>query len=178
GNRIFTATCGFDRWVLDGHRTADGTALIPGTGYLELAAEAWAAQGEAGGFELRDLTFFRALNVAEGDEREIRTRLTRSEEGYGFDIHSAVTVQGRRGWLHHASARLLPLADTAPRIDPAAIAARLPAPETGEGLPSPQEAHLRFGPRWRGLAERTIGTAEGLARLRLPAAVAREPDGG
>src|SRR5690606_34958574 len=55
GNRIFTATYGFDRWVLDGHRTIDGTALIPGTGYLELAAEAWAAQGEAGGFELRDL---------------------------------------------------------------------------------------------------------------------------
>ncbi len=178
GNRIFTAIYGFDRWVLDGHRTADGTALIPGTGYLELAAEAWAAQGEAGGFELRDLTFFRALNIDEGESREIRVRLTRSDEGYGFDIHSAVTVQGRRGWLLHASARLLPLAGTAPRIDPAAIAARLPAPETGEGLASPQEAHLRFGPRWRVLAERATGAAEGLARLHLPAAFAGEPDEG
>ncbi|GAB1360921.1 type I polyketide synthase [Rhodobacter sp.] len=175
GNRIFTATYGLDRWVLDGHRTKDGTALIPGTGYLEIAAEAWAAQGETGAFELRDLTFFRALNIAADESREIRARLTRSDEGYALDLHSAVTVQGRKGWLQHASARLLPLAETAPGIDPAAIAARLPAPETGEGLPSPQEAHLAFGPRWRVLASRSIGAGEGLAQLHLPASFAAEP---
>ncbi|MEZ5798317.1 MAG: SDR family NAD(P)-dependent oxidoreductase [Paracoccaceae bacterium] len=178
GNRIFTATYGLDRWVLDGHRTAAGTALIPGTGYLEMAAEAWAAQGETGGFELRDLTFFRALDVAGDEPREIRVRLTRSDEGYGFDIHSAVAAQGRKGWLQHASARLLPLAEPAPVIDPAAIAARLPAPETGTGLPSPQEAHLRFGPRWRVLAARSTGAAEGMARLTLPTAFAAEPGQG
>lgn len=178
GNRIFTASYAMDRWVLDGHRTIEGTALIPGTGYLEIAAEAWAAQGEAGGFELRDLTFFRALDIGETEAREIRARLTRSDEGYVLDIHSAVTVQSRKGWLHQASARLLPLSETAPRIDPAEIAARLPAPETGEGLPSPQEAHLRFGPRWRVLVSRATGAAEGLARLRLPATFATEPEQG
>ncbi len=178
GNRIFTATYAVDRWVLDGHRTADGTALVPGTGYLEIAAEAWAAQGESGGFQLRDLTFFRALNIGEAEARDIRARLTRSDEGYTLDIHSDVTVQGRRGWLQHASARLMPLAETAPRIDPAAIAARLPAPELGEGLASPQEAHLRFGPRWRVLAARSTGAGEGLAHLNLPAAFADEPAGG
>ncbi|MCU0901596.1 MAG: type I polyketide synthase, partial [Cypionkella sp.] len=68
GNRMFWATYGLDRWVLDGHRTKDGTALIPGTGYLELMAEAWRAQGESDAFEIRDLTFFRALDVA-GDPR-------------------------------------------------------------------------------------------------------------
>ncbi|MFN3723878.1 MAG: type I polyketide synthase [Paracoccaceae bacterium] len=176
GNRVFHATYGLDRWVLDGHRTKDGTALIPGTGYLELMAEAWAAQGEEGGFDIRDLTFFRALDVAE--PAQIRARLTRSDEGYGFDMHSAVTLKGRTGWLLHASARLLPLTGTAPRIDPGAIAARLPAPETGTGLASPQEAHLAFGPRWRVLSSRAIGAGEGLAHLALPQAYAAEPDQG
>lgn len=66
GNRVFTAQYGHDRWVLDGHRTKDGTALIPGTGYLEIMAEAMAEQGEGTAFEARDLTFFRALDVADG----------------------------------------------------------------------------------------------------------------
>ncbi len=102
-------------------------------------------------------------------------RLTRSDEGYGFEVQSQVTAAGRKGWQTHATARLLPLAAAVPRIDPAAIAARLPAPETGDGLPSPQEAHLAFGPRWRVLRSRSHAAREGLATLRLPAAFAQEP---
>ncbi|RGP36250.1 type I polyketide synthase [Pseudotabrizicola alkalilacus] len=177
GNRVFHATYGLDRWVLDGHRTKDGTALIPGTGYLEVMAEAWAAQGESAGFEIRDLTFFRALDVGT-EPRPVRARMQRSEEGYGFDLHSALTAKGRTGWLLHASARMLPLTGTPPRMDVAAIAARLPEPEVGEGLASPQEAHLNFGPRWRVLSQRSIGAGEGLAHLALPEPFKREPDQG
>ncbi|MFE3838036.1 type I polyketide synthase [Pseudogemmobacter sonorensis] len=178
GNRVFLARYGHDRWVLDGHRTHDGRALIPGTGYLELAAEAWAEQGESGGFELRDLTFLAALEVAEGESRPLRIRLSRSDEGYGFEVQSEVSQGGRPGWLTHATARLLPLAIPAPRIDPAAIAARLPLPQLGEGLASPQEAYLAFGPRWRVLTSRTIAGDEGLAHLALPPAFAEEVDQG
>jgi hypothetical protein len=103
-------------------------------------------------------------------------RLVRSDEGYGFEVQS----RGRRG---RAAAAGKPM----PRrgccrwrrrrrgSTPLAIAARLPAPETGDGLPSPQEAHLAFGPRWRVLAARSHSATEGLARLRLPAAFAGEP---
>ncbi len=178
GNRVFTARWGHDRWVLDGHRTKDGTALIPGTGYLEVAAEAMAAQGEGTAFEMRDLTFFRALDVGPDEARPVRARLVRSEEGYAFDLQSAVRLRGRQGWLTHAQARLLPLVAPAPRLDLAAIAARLPAPERGEGLASPQEAHLAFGPRWRVVQSRSLGVGEGLAELALPAAFAGEPDQG
>ena len=178
GNRIFTARLDFDRWVLDGHRTRAGQALLPGTGYLEIMAEAMAAQGEGDAFEIRDLTFFRALDVPEGEARDLRARLTRSDEGYGFDLHSQVSLRGRSGWVLHASARLMPLTGAAPRLDPAAIAARLPAPETGEGLASPQEEHLAFGPRWRVLHSRSIGAGEGLAHLSLPPAFAGEPGQG
>lgn len=173
GNRVFTARYGLDRWVLDGHRTKDGHALIPGTGMIEVLAEAMRAQGEAGGFEVRDMYFLRALDVPQGEARDIRARLVRSDEGYGFDLRSAVTVKGRLGWQLHAQARVLPATGSG-RIDVAAIAARLPAPEVGEGLVSPQEAHLAFGPRWRVVQSRSMGAGEGLARLALPAAFADE----
>ena len=170
GNRQFTARYSMDRWVLDGHRTAAGQALIPGTGYLEIMAEAMAAQGEAGAFDIRDLYFFRALDVADLAPRDVRATLARSDEGYAFTLQSAVPHQGRTGWQTHATARLIPLAMAAPTLDIATIAARLPEPETGQGLASPQEAHLRFGARWRVLNSRTIGTDEGLAELALPQA--------
>lgn len=173
GNRVFTARYGVDRWVLDGHRTKDGHALIPGTGYVEIIAEAMRAQGETGGFAVQDLYFLRPLDVPDVETREIRARLVRSDEGYGFDLQSAVTVKGRAGWQLHAQARVLPDLGAA-RIDVAAIAARLPAAETGAGLVSPQEAHLAFGPRWRVVNSRQFGAGEGLARLALPAAFANE----
>ena len=177
GNRVFHARYGLDRWVLDGHRTKDGTALIPGTGYLEVMAEAWAAQGEGDAFEIRDLTFFRALDVGQ-QAVEVRARMQRSDEGYGFDVQSAFMVAGRTGWVQHASARVLPLSGVAPRIDVAGLAARLPMPEVGAGLVSPQEAHLTFGPRWRVLMSRSMGGGEGLAHLALPDGFADEPGQG
>lgn len=173
GNRIFTARYAVDRWILDGHRTKDGHALIPGTGYVEIIAEAMRAQGETGGFEVQDLYFFRPLDVPDAETRDIRARLIRSDEGYGFDLRSAVTVKGRKGWQLHAQGRVLPATGSV-RLDVAAIAARLPAPERGEGLVSPQEAHLAFGPRWRVVQSRSLGEGEGLAELALPATFVAE----
>ncbi len=178
GNRMFTAGYGMDRWVLDGHRTKSGQALIPGTGYLEIVAEAMRAQGEGGPFEINDLTFFRALDVANEEVRPIRATLARSDQGYGFELRSGIPHQGRTGWVLHAQATITPLADAPRRIDPGAIAARLPVPELGDGMASPQEAHLAFGPRWRVLRSRSIGAGEGLARLTLPTAFRAEPDQG
>ncbi len=179
GNRLFTARYGTNRWVLDGHRTSAGQALIPGTGIVEIAAEAMHAQGEASAFELRDLYFFRPLAVADGETRAIRAKLARTEEGYGFELRSAVDSKGRTGWQAHAQARILPLSDgPLPVIDLAAIAARLPAPERGDGLVSPQEAHLAFGSRWRVIRSRSIGNGEGLARLALPHTYQGESDQG
>ncbi|WP_050524812.1 type I polyketide synthase [Pseudorhodobacter wandonensis] len=167
GHRLFTAHLGQDRWVLDGHRTKAGHALIPGTGYLEIAAEAMAHQGLTT-FEIRDLYFFRPLDVP-----DIRATLTPTDEGFGFELRSGITNKNRTGWQLNAQARLLPLTDPAPHLD-AGIAARCAPAETGQGLPSPQEAHLSFGPRWRVLNSRAYGTGEGIAELALPAAFQSE----
>jgi acyl transferase domain-containing protein/thioesterase domain-containing protein/acyl carrier protein len=173
GNRLYTATLSTKDWLLDQHRTRDGQAILPGTGYLELAAEAMAAEGIAG-FEIRDLTFFRPLDVGDDAARGLRLRLTASDEGFGFDVRSAVTQRGRTGFVLNAQGRLIPMAPAPARIDLPAIAARCGPPETGEGLRSPQEDHLAFGPRWRVIRSRALGQGEGIAHLSLPAAFRAE----
>ena len=179
GNRLFTADWRTaERWVLDGHRTAAGEALLPGTGYLELAAEALRAQGEDGAFEIRDLYFFRPLAVPDGAAREVRLRLARDPAGYRFEVRSDAMAGGRRGFQLHAEA-VLALGGIAapPPIDPAAIAARCTARAEADpaGIRSPQEAHLRFGPRWRVLRRIGFGDGEGFADLALPDAFASDP---
>ena len=170
GNRRFTAAwTPADRWVLDDHRTGAGDALLPGTGYLELAAEALQGQGERGPFEIRDLWFLRPLRTPDGTETAMRLTLPRSEQGYGFTVEART---GNGAWEINAEAEISLLPQIPPdRLDIAAIEARLGAPinaAEGGALTSPQEAHLRFGPQWRVLRETRLGDGEGLARLALP----------
>ncbi|HGG06676.1 MAG TPA: SDR family NAD(P)-dependent oxidoreductase [Aliiroseovarius sp.] len=173
-DRVFTTSLSAkDHWVIDEHRLADGAALLPGTGYLELACEALALQGEALPIEIRDLYFLRPLNVDDGGARDVRVRLRRSDEGYQIDIRSAFPQQGRIGFVPNAEARigLGNLPHPAP-VDVAAIWRRCGTPvvaEPGAALKSAQESHLAFGPRWSVLKRYAFGEREGVAELALPA---------
>ncbi|MGM9427152.1 type I polyketide synthase [Hydrogenophaga sp. MI9] len=174
GHRLFTASWQTqDRWILDGHRTRAGQALLPGTGYLELAAEALRGNGETGAFSIRDLYFFRPLEVNDGQTREVRVKLARSDEGYALEVRSDVLFEGRKGFQLNAQATLVPgVLPAAQRVDTAALQTRclLRRAEDSEGLRSPQEEHLNFGPRWRVLQSVAYGDGEGIARLQLPPA--------
>lgn len=172
GNRLFTATYGIDRWVLDQHRTRTGNAVLPGTAYLELIAQALAAQGEAGPYQVSDLYFFRPLAVSDDATRDMRLRLTRTDAGYSVTIQSDVTVGCRGGFQLNAQANVTLAKRAAPApLDLTAIRARCPETvgDDPAGHRSPQEAHLKFGPRWRVLRDMAYGPSEGLARLTLPA---------
>ena len=169
GNRRFMAAWRpGDRWVLDQHRTKAGDALLPGTGYLELVAEALAGQGEDQPFEIRDLWFLRPLRAGDDETTHIRLTLPRSDRGYEVRVESA--PEGA-GWEANAEAAidLLPIDAPAP-LDIPALEARMGAAtraEPGGWLSAPQEAHLRFGRNWRVLRETRLGQGEGLARLSL-----------
>ena len=170
-NRQFKATYDTGMWLLDEHRTKDATALVPGTGLLEIAVQSLHAQGEVEPFEIADLTFFRALEVDE--PREIRVTLERSDAGYEFELRSAVTLRGRTGFALNAQARIEMAPMKVPgQIDVAAIMARCDrdVAEDPNGMATGQEAHLAFGPRWRVLNRRAYGTGEGIAHLSLPQA--------
>ncbi|MGD9864788.1 MAG: polyketide synthase dehydratase domain-containing protein, partial [Pseudodonghicola sp.] len=174
GNRLFVSTWDAqEAWVFDQHRTAAGDALLPGTGYVELAAEAMAAHGIDVPYEIRDLYFLRPLRVADASPRRAVLRLEPEEAALNLTVHSALGPDEAAGHELNAQAQILPRPHLAApaALDLAAIAARCGTADTaaaGDRLHSPQEAHLRFGPRWHVLRRRALGAGEGLATLALP----------
>jgi acyl transferase domain-containing protein/thioesterase domain-containing protein len=159
------------QWILGGHRTKAGHPLVVGTAYLELARAALAAYGEQSSFEIEDLFFIRPFTVGDGTEKEARVKLKPTQRGYSFEVRSKTQVDGKTGWELHAQAHLAlrPLAKPA-RLDVAALEARCMArvlPEDPRGIVTPQEKHLRFGPRWRVLRKAALGAREGVGHLAL-----------
>ncbi|WP_333846542.1 type I polyketide synthase [Phaeobacter italicus] len=163
-----------DQWLLAEHRTREGTALVPGTGYIEYAAEALAELGHEAPFEIRELYFLRPLIVTAARPVDIVVRLTAVEQGYEFAVFSEVA----EGYALHVQAVLV--TDAAPEhpapLPIAEISARCTALADAAGgrLMAPQEANLDFGPRWHALQEMRRGNGEGLARLRLPDAASAD----
>ena len=160
-------------WVLNEHRTKGGIALLPGTGYLELARAALGEFGETGPFEIRDLFFLRPLRVDDGDAKNVEVRLKPTPEGYEMVVRSEYASEGAEGWEQHGQARLLlkRLLPVVP-IQPEVIAARcgpMRTPADTEDLQSQQERHLRFGPRWRVLKRASFGDGEAYGELSLQA---------
>lgn len=157
-----------EQWVLDEHRTRDGDALLPGTGYIELAAQALAASGESGGFEIAGLTFLTPLRAP--DDIAVSLRLTLAAVGKGHSMTVQSAPDGDDFELH-AEARLARLTGPADDIDLATIRSRLGKPEIadeGGTVQTSQAAHLQFGPRWQVVQSLRFGHHEGLAELEMP----------
>ncbi|WP_152466850.1 type I polyketide synthase [Sulfitobacter sp. THAF37] len=180
GDTLLNAPLTTDHWVLDQHRTRDGQAILPGTGFVELLAEAAAEQG-LGAFEIEDLYFLRAMPVAEGEARQMRITLSARERGFTAEMRSDCVFGGKTGWQLHAQAVLAPLAEARPpALDLGAILARCGDVQQADEarLTSPQEAHLAFGPRWHVLRETALGAGEGIAKLALPQEAQGDPGDG
>jgi acyl transferase domain-containing protein/thioesterase domain-containing protein len=164
----FNATLTKDQWVMDDHRLLDGTAVLPGAAWPEIAHEAWATLGGKSGFQLTDLTVFRPLRLEADLPRDLRVSLTRTRDGSHRLQARAFEPQG---WALTAEMGVQPQAELAGTIDLAAIATRCPdkiAAPGGENLPSAQEDRIAFGPRWQVLRATALGNREGLATLALP----------
>lgn len=177
GAHVFTAPLSTQDWLLDQHRTKDGQAILPGTGYLELLAEAAQAQGLST-FELRDLYFLRAMPIAEEDARNVRLKLEKDADGFTVEMRSDCSLQGKSGWQLHAQAMLAPMSSARPAaVDLDAVQGRCTDGSKvaeGDRLRSPQEVHLDFGAHWHVLHEMHLGNGEGLAHLRLDPALTND----
>ncbi|MEP5154147.1 type I polyketide synthase, partial [Planktotalea sp.] len=183
GRHVFETELSVDKhWVLSEHRTKDGTILMPGTGYLELAREALRSLGVQSAFSIRDLYFLRPLTVDPQTPRAMRVRLKPSDAGFEMDVQSKIEFQGKDAWQSNAQASLVLSKLTTPQtVDLEAVRNGLPAPSTAEAgatLTSPQEVHLDFGPRWRVLKSMSLGQGAGLADLELPESAANDTDFG
>jgi acyl transferase domain-containing protein/acyl carrier protein/alpha-beta hydrolase superfamily lysophospholipase len=171
GNPVFAVTLDAQNsWLLAEHRTQAGTALVPGTGYIEWIAESLAALDLTAPFEIRDLYFLRPLVVASATPQSVMLRLQAEETGYAFATHSALPGGGF-ALNCEAEIRLAPDGKPPAPLDLEAIQQRCGAvqtAQTGAALSSPQDDHLAFGPRWQVLQQMALGPQEGLARLNLP----------
>lgn len=162
------------QWVLEEHRTANGEALLPGTGYIELIREVIAEITAPQPFEIADLFFFRPLHVPDGHQKQIRVVVKPDERGYEVEVLSSVQTEGARSWERHAQALVsLVRLEAEPPLDLARLLERCTNQRKTEepgGLRTRQEQHLRFGKRWRVISMIAEGAGEAVARLELPEA--------
>jgi amino acid adenylation domain-containing protein len=157
--------------LLSEHRLKTGKALVPGTGYMEMAAAAFARGSVYGPIEFQDVFFLAPLTFDDSESREVRVQLKREQEagpekgGFRFSIFA------RAGeWVEHSTGRIEPcLVRPASQVDGTTIATRCQEREIvfDEQHRTRQERYLDFGPRWHSLKRLRIGKHEGLAELAL-----------
>jgi len=152
-------------WLLSEHRFKNGAALVPGTGYLQLAAAALVNDRFGPGIEFGDVFFLAPLTVAPDETREVRVRLHRQRSGFRFSI-----LAKNKEWTEYASGQI---ARNQKRIPPdqnvAEIRGRCSSRriDFDEQHRTRQERYFDFGPRWRNLQTLHIGKREALAELQL-----------
>ncbi len=157
-------------WLLAEHRLRSGEAVWPGTGYLELVAQAAREFGIAGAIEINDLNFLRPLHVPDGVQRNVRVVVRRDGQRLCLAVESNVDTSQGAAWLRHAEAfAALSREPQRPQLDIQALKSRALTSrcDNGRAIPSAQDIHLRFGPRWQVLRELHLDENSALARLQL-----------
>jgi acyl transferase domain-containing protein/thioesterase domain-containing protein len=159
------------RWVLAEHKFKNGTALIPGTGYLEMAAAAFSRGSLQGAVEFQDVFFLAPFTCSGTESRELRVQLKREQEAGAQKGAFRFSVFAEDGeWVEHCTGIIVPCAARpAAKIDRGAIADRCREREIvfDEEHRTRQERQFDFGPRWRSLRRLRIGKREGLAEIEL-----------
>ena len=167
--RAFVAAFSRERhWLVGEHVIRGGEALIPGTGFLELARAALrtGAPSEGGlSVELQDVVCMSPFVVKAGEPRELHLTIDKHNgqfaiESGGVDAETHVT----------GSAALVAAADPQP-VDVGAIRGRCGRPGTTRGLFLDQ-SFMDFGPRWANVVRVDFGHREALVELALPEAFA------
>ena len=169
-------------WVLDEHRL-DGTAVLPGTAYLELVRAAFADATGANRMEIRDASFVQPLLFKGEERREIRVILRPPVAPREFFVVSRV---GDDRWRLHARGDVAPLAGSMP----AAVDVRAWEAGCDEDFPASSSGACRLRAaldehaaradwrRWRDRDTRTSGELRRRDRqLRAASRAVRQRDG-
>jgi acyl transferase domain-containing protein/thioesterase domain-containing protein len=165
-------------WMLNEHRLVSGQAVMPGTGYLEMIAQAAREYGLPFEVDIKDLVFLTPMVFAGAENKIIRVRL----EPVAGKFRAIVTAGRDGAFTRHSDAVVeARVADCREPLNVASLAARCETKSVAEGgavLKSVQEEHIRFGARWRVLQSMAVGRGEALAQLALdPAYVGDLADG-
>ena len=159
------------QWVLDEHRLV-GTAVIPGTAFIEMVRAALADRAAGRAIEIRDLYFLAPLRVGNDETREVSLVMIPDGEGFEFAIESdAIDADGRSGVGRYATGHARVIADSPPPpVDLAAVRARCPRRE----VPREEDREDDLGPRWQNVVVSHVGSDEVLVQLELADAFAAD----
>lgn len=165
-----TTLCPLRHWILDEHRIV-GNAVMPGTGYLEMARAATEASAGTSLIEIRDAFFLAPLGLRDDEERTVKTTIKRDADGYTFRVTSKPPDELE--WKDYATGRVAFVDPQPPRRhDLAAIIERCNRRRVIMTDDTPRDEDL--GPRWQALKVAYVGDDEHLARLELPEEFAGE----
>jgi acyl transferase domain-containing protein len=161
-------------WLLSEHKLQVGqalNALLPGTGYMEMAAAAFTRGSRQQAIEFHDVFFLAPLMLLSDETRDVRVQLKREQESDSPKGSFRFSVFSRAGdWVEHCTGIIAPcLSRPAAHADRAAIVARCGERKIvfDELNRTRQERHLVFGPRWQSLRRLFIGKGEALAEIEL-----------
>jgi acyl transferase domain-containing protein/thioesterase domain-containing protein/acyl carrier protein len=152
-------------WLLDEHRFKSGEALIPGTGYLQLAAAALVRDRFEKGVEFEDVFFLAPLSVPAEETREIRVRLRRQGTAFRFSI-----LAKDNEWIEYASGQIARNQEQMPPTQALEEIRQRCSQRTvsfDKENRTRQERYFNFGQRWRNLRSIHLGDGEALAELQL-----------
>ncbi|HEX3891038.1 MAG TPA: SDR family NAD(P)-dependent oxidoreductase [Terracidiphilus sp.] len=175
--QVYESQFSTDRqWLISDHKLKTGKALIPGTGYLEMAAGAFARGTFRSPFQFENVFFVAPLTFESSESKTVRIQLRLENETKGRKGAFRFSVFARPGsgepgeWIEHATGLIAACsAGLATHIDRVAIGARCNEREIAfdERHRTKQETYFDFGPRWRCLNRLRMGKGEGFAELTL-----------
>jgi acyl transferase domain-containing protein len=162
-----------DDWVLGEHRLSGGDALMPGSGFLQLARDALADRYGDGPLELRDVLFVNPAFVPDGSRRRFTTRIEQAASGVVEWVITSSAATGGTGDMEHARGEYAPVEQPCPTRE--SLAAVLDRCGTRRSRADALSRALQFGPRWQALQQVHLGENEAVIELRLPEHLAAEP---
>ncbi len=166
-----------EHWVLDDHRIV-GTAVMPGTAYLEMARAVVEKHRQPGTLEIRDAFFLAPLALRDDEKREVRTIVAKDGDEFSFRVVSkpSLAENGEAAeWQTFAIGRIGYVDSEPPtQHDLKPIIQRCNLKEIV--IRDDVEVDADLGPRWQSLQRVYVGEQELLATLELPETFAADMD--
>ena len=161
------------QWLVSEHVFKSGKALVPGTGYLELALAAFSRDAQLSSWsspiQFEDVFFLAPLVFDPGQKKEVRVRIRRDRSDRNRFRFSVLGARGTSGWTEHCSGQIL--RSDAKQPDPLRIVSLVDRCSTTITFDARhrtrQEKFFNFGPRWQNLRTLRTGKDEGVAELEL-----------
>jgi acyl transferase domain-containing protein len=158
-----------DHWTLSEHRIKDGPALIPGSGFLEIARAAYADLVRSDGpVRITGAAFELPFIVEDDDRKMLAVTLEKRNGHYEFSLTSDFGDE-----VEHARGTIGPAEAVNGRLDLEGIRKRCNLDLKSFDDPD-HHPFMTFGSRWRSLRQVMIGEREALIELELPQDDSRE----